>query len=639
MQFMWRYIEDFVGKGLNFGVIIELIFYISISLIPMALPLAILLASLMTFGNLGESYELSAIKSAGISLQKVMKPLIFLTILISISAFYFSNHIIPYSHLKMKTLIKSIQRQKPEFQLKEGAFYNGIDGYSIRIGNKSNSGNMLYSIRIYDHTEKRGNVKVTVADSGTMIMTKDEQNMIVTLYDGYNYTEVAEKVRRQEKSYPHRREKFKKQELIMDLTGFGLHRLDEQLFKSDYKVLNIYQLNTFIDSINNFIDVRRNEFHHTIIASNYFKNRIIQDSMPTFPQTIEIDTINPVYRDKIFTSLKPDMKMRVLRSAINSARRSKEYISITSGEFERRFKSLYRYEIEWHRKFTLSFACLIFFFIGAPMGAIIRKGGFGLPIVVSVVLFIFYYIITLTGEKFVKELMMLPYQGMWIPSLILLPVGILLTYQATTDSVLMNMDAYRSFFTKINIFKRNFPVEKKFIGSYASPVEKTKILKKLTELKAITENRILEMENILKHKNILRFTNSNVLVDKVLFKEYCILYNSVFHSLVIHYTNHSKIVSKLNDLPRLIYINYQRTLRGGIITIMTMVFILLGILQNNAPQATAARVGTSILFILIIIIVFFVTKNQQMIKLRNTYRSIHNTINELISTIEFEEAQ
>lgn len=447
MQFLWRYIEDLVGKGLDAAVIAKLMLYTTASLVPMALPLAVLLASIMTFGNLGENYELTALKSAGISLQRIMKPLIYLNIIISIFAFYVSNNVIPFANLKMRSLMYDIQRQKPEFQIREGSFYSEIDGYSIKIGKKNNETGMIYDLKIYNHTAEQGNTKITIADSGTMKMAADESNLVVKLYSGYNYEEVRQASNPVDISRPHRKDHYKTQEMLLDLSGFGLHRTDENLFKSGYKMMNLNQLDTYEDSL--IAEIKEKQAHFVMVytGSNYFKNSTIHsDSGIAFVSSRD----QIIMKDKIYTSLDNDARSRVITHSLYAARAIKEQLSYASWDLVAKMKNLRKYQIEWHRKFTLSIACLIFFFIGAPLGAIIRKGGFGMPIVTSILFFIFYYIISLMSEKFVKELQILPWEGMWIPSAVLLPIGVFLTYKATRDSSLFNIEYYTRFFKTIN---------------------------------------------------------------------------------------------------------------------------------------------------------------------------------------------
>ncbi len=454
MQFLWKYIDDLAGKGLNAGIISELLLYTSASLVPMALPLAILLASLMTFGNLGENYELLALKSAGISLQRIMFPLIIMIILLSVMAFFFSNNVMPYANLKMRSLLYDVQQKRPEFQIREGIFYNGIDNYSIKISDKDNKTNLLTGIKIYDHTDRKGNIKVTIADSGYMKMTADS-NLIMILYNGYSYNDIIpeDRRRRVEDSYPFRRDRFDKQEFVLPLSGFDFNRTDEDLFKSGYQMMNLDQLKKTVDSLKYSYTKIKDRFVREMIITNYlrsdmeFRDSFLQkDTLPDYDASKKINKALP---DTIYEALSIDEKKRVITQALNYTRAAKSQLSSQDENFYSKVKRIRRHEIEWHRKFTLSVACFIFFFIGAPLGAIIRKGGLGMPVVVSILFFVFYYVISLTGEKFVREDMIPAWQGMWLSSIILMPLGVFLTYKATTDSVILSTEAYTEFFKKV----------------------------------------------------------------------------------------------------------------------------------------------------------------------------------------------
>jgi lipopolysaccharide export system permease protein len=502
MQFLWKYIDDLAGKGLEWTVILELIVYASARLVPMALPLAILLSSIMTFGNFGENFELTAIKSAGISLQRFMSPLIYLIIVISIGAFFYSNHIIPYTNLKTVALIYDVKNQKPELQIKAGMFYNGIDGYSIKIGKKNHKTNLLEDLMIYDHTNNKDNVQVTVADSGYMRMTADERNLILTLYHGYSYEEVEEnKRRKKEKVYPHQRHKFEKQTVFIDLSGLNFERSDEDLWKNNFQMLSLDQLEFAEDSLINQFNEQIQNFSKHLTRSNYFKNELLftkdverfnrsdrkntainkelpedrrpknenrrmqvkeKVNPPAAVDTLLSDTIHssatkdstaspsPSYHpDSLYQSITLNQKKEAIANALTYARATQNQITNSKKQFDYKAEHIRRHRIEWHRKFTLSFACLVFFFIGAPFGAIIRKGGFGTPVVASILLFILYYMLSISGEKFVRQGVVPAYVGMWLSSFILGPLGIFLTYKATTDSVILSTEAYTTFFKKI----------------------------------------------------------------------------------------------------------------------------------------------------------------------------------------------
>lgn len=452
MQFLWKYIDDLVGKGLDLKTISELLLYTSASLVPMALPLATMLASIMTFGNLGENNELIAMKSAGISLQRIFMPLVILSVFVSIGAFFFANNVLPFTNLKMRSLLYDVQRQRPELNIKPGIFYNGIDGYSIKIADKDPKTALMKKIIVYDHTGKKGNTTVIRADSGYMKVTPDKNNLIMTMYRGYSYNEDVDRdrKRRRSRTYPEQRDKFEEQKMIIELTGFGLVRTDEGLFKKNYQMMNLDQLTQITDSLTGVLDGKQTEFkdeiYHSFLFSNNYR-KIFNYPKDTLPGPGPVFCFDSAYSH--ITSIDRD---RVMRTALNQARAAKNFVVTAKINIEGRDKRIKKYEIEWHLKFTLSFACLIFFFIGAPLGAIVRKGGLGLPAVISTLFFIIYYIISTTGKKAAVEGIMSVASGVWLSSILILPLGIFLTYKATTDSVLLNMDYYIKIQKKITKF-------------------------------------------------------------------------------------------------------------------------------------------------------------------------------------------
>jgi len=323
MQFLWKYIDDLVGKGLEVSVLSELLFYASATFVPMALPLAILLSSLMTFGNLGEYYELVALKSAGISLQRVMLPLINASILISIFAFVFANNIMPVANLKFRTLLHDIRRQRPELNIKPGIFYKGIDNFVIKAGNKNNKTGMMYDVLIYDHTDKRGNTNVTIADSAYMKITEDKSYMLLTLFNGEKYEELPEDRKpHREFTYPHQHSLFNKEIVMLDLSGFGLRRTDENLFKENYEMLNISQLQKQIDSLHTEIDKWYSNFNNNLLRSNFFKREIKIDNLKIKPDT----TVNYDV-DSVFDSYNISQQRKIIQSALNYARATQTYIN------------------------------------------------------------------------------------------------------------------------------------------------------------------------------------------------------------------------------------------------------------------------------------------------------------------------
>jgi len=459
MQFLWKYIDDLIGKGLEFSIIGEFLLYTSASLVPLAMPLAVLLASLMTFGNLAENLELLAFKSSGISLVRIMAPVIVISAVISVGAFFFSNNVMPVTNLKMRSLLYDIQQQRPEMTIKPGIFDNTMEGYSIRIGDKDSRTSLLKDILIFDHTEKHGNVRVTIADSGYMKMSADEKHLLLTLYNGRSYFELQKQKQdeRHIKSYPLRRDRFTQQEMIIEMTGFGLNRSDEKLFRNSYSMLNLSQLHHFDDSLTTEIDGILNKFENTINQSLTAKSKgillkksVLQlDSVKSAKDPEEFQ-IQKLHVDSVFVELNKLKRRRALTQAINFARNNKSVTTSNTGTADWKWSRLRRYQIEIQRKFTLSILCLIFFFIGAPLGAIIRKGGLGMPVIVSVLFFLIYYVIAMTGEKFVRESILPPFAGMWIATFILVPVSIWLTYKAANDSVIMNIETYFMWVKKLS---------------------------------------------------------------------------------------------------------------------------------------------------------------------------------------------
>lgn len=450
MQFLWKYVDDLVGKGLEWYVISQLLFYASSTFVPLALPLAILLSSLMTFGNLGENYELVAMKASGISLRRIMKPLVVLSLIISGTAFFFSNNILPIANLKFHSLLYDVRQQKLTLNIKEGIFYNGIDGFTIRINKKDQEKNTIEDVMIYNHTDRMGNIKLTTAKWGQMELTPDKSTLIFHLFDGYNYEDIVNQ-KGYKQSRPFQRSKFREQTRRFSGLDFALNRTDEQLFRNNYQMMNLSQLSTFRDSLNDELKLRKENLNKSIrdrftffeaADTTYFNN-----------DTLMASTVNADTNFKL-SDVTDDMMKKALDFALQSARSAKNNLEFNITDFENRAERIRKHDIEWHRKFTLSIACFILFFIGAPLGAIIRKGGLGMPVVVSIIFFVIYHIISITGEKYARAGVLEPKIAMWLASVILLPLGIFLTYKATTDAPLLDAESWGKFFRRFNILKK-----------------------------------------------------------------------------------------------------------------------------------------------------------------------------------------
>ncbi len=462
MQFLWLYIDDLVGKGLSVWVIAELLFYASAHLVPMALPLAVLLSSIMTFGNMGEYYELTAIKAAGISLQRIMTPLIVICAGIAGFAFFFANNILPKADLKFYTLLYDVKQQHPTLDIREGIFNGNLEGFSIKIGDKHSSKTMMYDFMIYDHKSQPGNKIVTVADSGTIKVTDNMRFTIIELFSGVRYEESEEEEKvNSKRTFPHQKEEFERQTIVIPI-NFDFTKSDESLFKHNYQMLNIEQLSTVIDSLQNKSNYRHSVFYDNLIRTKILKNEVKISNREDSSRFAKKDSIlkNLEYQnlpvktniDSIYNSYSLENKYQVINSAIEYCEQTHAEIVRTKEDLFQRKKYRAKHQIAVHQKITYALACLIFFFIGAPLGAIIRKGGFGLPIVVSVLFFLIYYVVTMSTVKFVKEGVWSPWLGVWFASYLLIPVGGFLTYKATTDSSIFNSETYieniKKFFKK-----------------------------------------------------------------------------------------------------------------------------------------------------------------------------------------------
>lgn len=449
MQFVWKHIDDMVGKGLEWSVVLQLLMYISASLVPMALPLAILLSSLMTFGNLGENYELIAFKSAGISLKRILKALMFLIVLLSIAAFLFSNYILPVANLKSRSLLYDVREQKPTMDIRPGIFSSELEDFTIRVKDKKevDEKEYLYDVLIYDHSKGKGNRSVITAERGLMTVSDDKRFLILQLFNGQNYDEQMETSRK--KNYPLARSSFEEEILRFDLSQFALSRTDENLFKNNYYMLNLQQLDNAIDTLSIQREERKVIYTSGLRNSYYlFSNKELRKHSKPFKRA-------SFHLDVFLNGLKKAQKEQIVVTALNLSRNSRSRVSGSKEDLSSRKEYINRHRIEWHKKLTLSFACIVLFLIGAPLGAIIRKGGLGMPMVISVIFFLIFHILSITGEKMAKEGAIPVFIGMWMATAILTPVGLFFTYKATTDSSFFKLDSYLSNFKDLFIKKKN----------------------------------------------------------------------------------------------------------------------------------------------------------------------------------------
>ncbi len=446
MFFLFKYVDDLIGKGFEWYVIAELMMYASAANVAMALPLAILLSSIMTFGTLGENYELVAIKSAGISLQKAMQPLFVLILGISVASFFFSDYMLPKANLKYGSLLWDVRNKKLSFLIKPGVFNNSIPGYSMRVERKSEGAiDSIYGVMIYDHNSGNGVPQITMAEKGKMSKTSDGNYLVLNLVNGVRYQEAASSSGAYNPRQSLTRMRFGQTEAKFDFSSFkDMTRTQEENFKNNAPMLNRAELLKRRDSLSKNVDSMAKVLQASSIY--YFKQNSVTKGYA------KVKTAPKVIKDDLLSMLPKNQRVQILESAFETVESMKQSLNAQMSEFNFHKKEILKARIEYQRKYTLAVSCLLLFFIGAPLGAIIRKGGLGLPVVIAVIFFLFYHIISTVSEKSAKEGSLTPEMGMWMAIFILTPVGIFLTYKATVDSALFDLDYYKQMVLKL--FKR-----------------------------------------------------------------------------------------------------------------------------------------------------------------------------------------
>lgn len=439
IQYLVKYFPELVGKGLGWDVFGQLILFFAISVSPNALPLAILIGSLMSYGSLGEHFELSAIKSAGISLIRILVPVFIIALILCVASFFLNNNVVPYANLKAFSLLYDARQKKPTLDFKEGAFYNGIPGYSIKIGQKTDEGRAMRNVIIYNHTQGRGNIEVVVADSAQMYTIMEDKYLVMKLFEGTSCSEMVENQSINKQQFV--RNKYATSQIIFDLESFGLQRTQEDLFKQNKIMRNVTELKNDADSISKQIDtvskqaysgVKPFYSHHLRNDSSYTANPKMKIRQPAYL----VDTI---------------LKKSILEQATNNARSIKSYITSQKDR-----QDYYRMDynaslIERMRKFTISMACLVMFLVGAPLGSIIKKGGLGVPVLIGISFFITYYVLLIVFEKWSKQGIVPIALGMWLANLTYLPIGLFFLRQAKNDSRVLETDYFAVIIDKIKL--------------------------------------------------------------------------------------------------------------------------------------------------------------------------------------------
>ncbi|GAB4242979.1 MAG: hypothetical protein Tsb0034_20630 [Ekhidna sp.] len=513
IQYLLKYFDDFVGKNLGFTVFAELLFYFSLNMLQNSLPLGVLVASLMTFGNLGENFELTAIKSAGISLVRILRPIFIFVIFLSIGAYFFNNYTIPAANLKAYSLLYDIKHTKPALDIKEGAFYNGIPDYSIKVKEKYPDGKTLRDVIIYDHSQGRGNKTIILADSSIMYTILDDRYLKLELYDGHYYSEQVKSSVDAEQFY---RTEYTRMDLVFSLSSFDLKRRKEELFQNNRQMKNIKELSHDIDSFKveivkqkaRFIQNTQRYFQYHLDDKPYIEEQgtwkrdttktkdvtLVPASM--FPANLfdffrtnqkqlkkkqeQVDTLQGVSVDSTDVAnakkIKKEEKLvltevgidslswedleryvesqhrsskALVSNALNKARNIKVNLSSSKTRVYQLKKDTNLYTIERDRKYALAMACIIMFTIGAPLGAIIKKGGLGVPTIIAIFFFIIYYVFGSIGEKQAKEGAMNPYLAVWMSNLVLFPFGLFFLRQARIDARIFEVDIYHIWIEKL----------------------------------------------------------------------------------------------------------------------------------------------------------------------------------------------
>lgn len=513
MQFLWRFVSQLVGKGIDLIVLAELFLYAALTLVPMALPLGILLASLMTFGNMGEKLELLAIKASGISLLRTMLPLIIFISGISIGMFFFQNNLMPRVETKFRALFLSIKYKSPELDIPEGTFYNSIEGYNLYVKHKDEQTHTLHGVMIYSTSGGLDNMAVIVADSAKMLVSSHKDYLKLTLFNGQQYSNFKQRAgqNRNKGVPPYARENFLVKEIVIPFDA-NFNRIDETSMSNSHISKNITSLKNDIDSMKHEIDslnaidrenllssfsVFRGHAKEPINTSSSLSDKTKEGSVKPQKQELYLSQIQPISPDTILTKLPWSEQQSILEVALSQSDGVK-YSNQTFFKTDTQQRIRY-FQVEYYRKFAISMACLAFFFIGAPLGAIIRKGGLGMPVVISVILFIIYYIVTNIGNKMARDGVLDAWVGMFLSLFVMIPLGTFLTVKANNDSALFNADGYYAFFKMIlaRNDKRHFEQKQVVIN----PPQSNKAIQDIESLISYAE----EIKAKLKTRNYFSF--------------------------------------------------------------------------------------------------------------------------------------
>ena len=460
MQFLWRYVDELIGKGLSLEVMAQFFWYMGLMLMPQAFPLAILLSSLIAFGNLGESSELTAIKAAGISMLQAMRSLIVIVLIISGISFYFQEVIGPKSFISFRQLLISMQQKNPEVEIPEGIFYDGIRGSNIYVQKKDMQTGMLYGIMIYRMNGGYDDAAVILADSGRMQTTEEKKHLILSLYSGEWFENMRSQDVAGSANIPYRRETFSNKRIVLDFDG-DFNMQEAGWIASDARSKSLGKILHDLDSIREFNDSVGHQFYHEAKMAAFYRPSISKKDSLKAVESVKKDVLN---FDSVYNKLAPEAKQRVMKMAVSDAQAAASDLEF-KGDYSDALNSNDRaHMIEAINKVTLSLSCLIFFFIGAPLGAIIRKGGLGVPVIISVLVFIVYYILENTGMRMARDDIWTVWFGKLLGTCVLTPIAVFFTYKANNDSVVFNIDLYKQIlFTMLGIRSKRHVAMKEVI--------------------------------------------------------------------------------------------------------------------------------------------------------------------------------
>ncbi len=543
MQYTWRYIDELIGKGLSPKVLGQFFWYMALNFVPAALPPGVLLASLITFGNMGEKLELLSMKAAGIPLLRILQPLLIVVLILCGCSFYFQNSIAPEATKQLGALVWSMKQKSPELDIPEGVFYGEIPGYNIFVERKEPGTGMLYGVMIYSNANTQEDTQIVLADSARLQSTADKMHLMLTLYSGERFRNMdAHSANMMKAQVPYMRETFHHEIDLIEFDG-NFNVMDASLFAGNAQTKDLTNIQRGIDSLTHRIDSVGASLYDIQMHGTMQRNVSIPDKKDSTKLVARIAETQPF--DSLYMSLNPEQLQSTIRSATNKVRQLEaeyEFRRLISDEDNRMLRI---HKVEAHKKFTYSLACLLFFFIGAPLGAIIRKGGLGMPVIISVSIFIFYYIVNVSGEKMAKTGQWYIPFGVWLSSMVLAPIGVFLTYKSNQDSAVFNVDGYRMFMMRLFGLRESRKLNRKDViinePDYPALIEKIRVLQN-------------DCRNYTEQHHLMRMPNYIQVFFKYEEDTAVIGINDRLEDIIeeLHNSRDSRLVAMLNELPVLV---------------------------------------------------------------------------------------